>query len=242
MPDAIGIYHAYLRGYNRDVRAHKMFIVCSGGLEKACDEFCNLMIDVGDKWTAKEVAESEEAWWLRKACQRGRCRLIKRLADSFGLRVPSIQDIQSYTPAALAIPVTDTVEHDIVAAGQGVVSVFNGCCDTTRPFNGILSRMHHAEGYWLFRGGNRGGGGFGTTFGDRRVCGAFPVTQPRVDRPQSVSVPASADCLVRLSGKAQGRQERYMCFDEAYFRTLERMQWDRDNGHVELMPVVVGVP
>ena len=33
-----------------------------------------------------------------------------------------------------------------------------------------------------------------------------------------------------------------MCFDEAYFKTLERMQWDRDNGYVELIPIVVGVP
>jgi hypothetical protein len=91
LPETIGLYHAYLRGYNRDVRAHKMFIVCSGGLEKACDAFCNLLIDVGDKWTAREVAESEEAWWLRKACQRGRCRLIKSLADAFGVRVQAIQ-------------------------------------------------------------------------------------------------------------------------------------------------------
>ena len=28
VPESIGIYHAYLRGYNRDVRAHKLFIVC----------------------------------------------------------------------------------------------------------------------------------------------------------------------------------------------------------------------
>jgi hypothetical protein len=91
LPECIGIYHAYLRGYNRDVRAHKMFIVCSGGLEKACDAFCNLLIDVGEKWTAKEVADSEEVWWLRKACQRGRCRLIKGLADAFGLKIETIQ-------------------------------------------------------------------------------------------------------------------------------------------------------
>jgi hypothetical protein len=91
VPELIGVYHAYLRGYNRDVRAHKMFIACSGGLEKASDAFCNLMIDVGKKWTAKEVAESEEAWWLKKACQRSRCRLVKGLADAFGLKVPNIQ-------------------------------------------------------------------------------------------------------------------------------------------------------
>ena len=54
LPEIIGIYHAYLRGYTRDVRTHKTFLVCSGGLDKACDEFCNLIVDVGDKWTAGE--------------------------------------------------------------------------------------------------------------------------------------------------------------------------------------------
>lgn len=90
-PELVGVYHAYLRGYNRDVRAHKMFIACSGGLEKACDDFCNLHIDAGAKWTAKEVADSEEAWWLRKACHRARCRTIKGAAEAFGLRVQNIQ-------------------------------------------------------------------------------------------------------------------------------------------------------
>jgi hypothetical protein len=33
-----------------------------------------------------------------------------------------------------------------------------------------------------------------------------------------------------------------MCFDEAYFKMLEKMQWDRNNGYVELMPIVTGVP
>jgi hypothetical protein len=237
VPESIGLYHAYIRGYNRDVRAHKMFIVCSGGLEKACDEFCNLMIDVGDKWSVQEVADSEEVWWLRKACQRGRCRLIKELANAFGLRVPTIQDIQAYHKTSIAIPTTDTLEHDISAPGHDVVSVFNGCCDTTKPFNGILTRMHPAEGYWLFKGANRSGGGFGSTFGDRKICGAFPVTQPRVDRAQSVTVPWSSKCVVRGAGKP----ERYMCFDEGYFKTLEKMQWDRNNGHVELMPIIVGI-
>ena len=52
LPEVIGIYHAYVRGYTRDIRTHKTFLVCSGGLDKACDEFCNLLVDVGDKWTA----------------------------------------------------------------------------------------------------------------------------------------------------------------------------------------------
>lgn len=37
------------------------------------------------------------------------------------------------------------------------------------------------------------------------------------------------------------KASHYMCFDEAYFKTLETMQWNRDNGCVELIPIVVGL-
>ena len=60
LPDRIGIYHAYVRGFNRDARVHKMFFCCSGGLSKASDEFCNLVIDVGKHWTAHEVRREIE--------------------------------------------------------------------------------------------------------------------------------------------------------------------------------------
>jgi hypothetical protein len=241
VPETIGIYHAYLRGYNRDVRAHKLFVGCSGGLESASDMFCNLLIDVGGKWTAKEVCDSVETWWLRKASYRARCCLISGVAQAFGLSVSQIQDIQSHSPSTMAISCTDTVEHDITYnSGGKMVSVLNGCCDTTQPFNGILSRMHAGEGMWLFRGASRGGG-FGSMFGSRRVCGAFPTTQPRVDRAESMPAPASG-AVVSLQSAAAKPSERYMCFDEAYFKTLERMQWDRDNGYIELIPIVVGIP
>lgn len=53
VPDRIGIYHAYIRGFNRDVRTHRLFIVCSGGMARASDAFCNMVIDVGKNWTAQ---------------------------------------------------------------------------------------------------------------------------------------------------------------------------------------------
>lgn len=53
VPDRIGIYHAYIRGFNRDVRTHRLFIVCSGGMARASDAFCNLVIDVGKHWKAQ---------------------------------------------------------------------------------------------------------------------------------------------------------------------------------------------
>lgn len=51
LPDRIGIYHAYIRGFNRDVRNHRLFIGCSGGMNRASDAFCNMVIDVGKSWT-----------------------------------------------------------------------------------------------------------------------------------------------------------------------------------------------
>jgi hypothetical protein len=53
LPERIGIYHAYIRGFNRDVRTHKLFVVCSGGMARASDAFCNMVIDVGKSWTAQ---------------------------------------------------------------------------------------------------------------------------------------------------------------------------------------------
>lgn len=94
VPERIGIYHAYNRGFGRDVRVHRLFIGCTGGLYRASDAYSNLIIDVGRHWTASDVCESEETWFLRKASQRARCRLIKQLADCFGLKTDFIQDIQ----------------------------------------------------------------------------------------------------------------------------------------------------
>lgn len=77
-------------------------------------------------------------------------------------------------------------------------------------------------------------------FGDRLTCGAFPTSSPCVRRPQSIPV-QDTGCLVRLHSQ-RVKSTQYMCFDEAYFKTLESMQWNRDNGCVELIPIVVGMP
>jgi hypothetical protein len=265
LPERIGIYHAYIRGYNRDVRTHRLFIVCSGGCPKAADQFCNLLIDVGQEWTAGEVADSEEVWWLRRTCQRARCRLIKMLADKFGVSVPFIEDVLSHpdsmrprpgttendskngtTPAKaevvlVAVPTTDTIENDVARRDTRTVVVHNNAVDTTRITNGILCQMHPSEGVWLFRGTPRGTGVHGAMFGNTKTCGAFPTRCPIVSARHASSITtADGACVVRLE-KRENTRAQYMCFDENFLKTLERMQWNRDNGCVELIPVVVGV-
>lgn len=250
LPDAIGLYHAYIRGFNRDVRVHKLFIICSGGCPKASDEFCNLIIDLSTDCTAVEIAESEEAWWLRRTCQRARCRLIKMLADKFGVRVQCVDDVLAYTQTRdsrqdlLAVPATDTVEHDIAKRDSTSVSVHNLCVDTTRVTNGILCQMHPSEGYWLFRGAPRGAGVNGAMFGNHRICGAFPTRSPVIP---AQSARGMSNAVLVQDGREIVRQDRaavkqhHMCFDEAFFKNLEKMQWNRDNGFVELIPIVVGM-
>ena len=96
-------------------------------------------------------------------------------------------------------------------------------------------------------------------FGDYKTCGAFPTSSPMVKRPQSILVQVGSRFfivsrthslilkkkqdtppIVRLASPAS-KAAHYMCFDEAYFKTLETMQWNRDNGCVELIPIVVGL-
>lgn len=250
LPDTIGLYHAYIRGFNRDVRVHRLFIICTGGCPKASDEFCNVVIDLESDCTAAEIAESEEAWWLRRTSQRARCRLIKMLADKFGVRVQCVDDVLAYTKTReckqelLAVPTTDTVEHDIAKRDAVTVSVHNLCVDTTRVTNGILCQMHPSEGYWLFRGAPRGAGVNGAMFGSHRVCGSFPTRSPAIPAHSvrnigNAMLVQDGKEIVRLEGG--GAKQHHMCFDEAFFKNLEKMQWNRDNGFVELIPIVVGM-
>lgn len=237
VPDRIGLYHAYIKGYNRDVRTHRLFIIVSGGLYKACDEFCNLMIDVGKHWTVNDVLISEEVWWLKKACQRARCRLIKQVADKFNIKVTHIEDIQSYKLNQMVIPTTDTLEHDLCPFSNNRIAVYNSCMDTTRNMNGMLCNMHPSEGVWLFKGAHKASC-FGSMYGSHDVCGVFPINAPKVKRPESLCV-SDSSCIVRLHSASV--KEDYMCFDESYFKGLEGMQWNRDNGYEALIPIIVGL-
>jgi hypothetical protein len=81
---------------------------------------------------------------------------------------------------------------------------------------------------------------FGSMFGDHAKCGAFPTSSPRIKRVQSITV-NDTPAIVRLHSQ-QVRSAQFMCFDEAYFKTLESMQWNRDNGVIELIPIIVGMP
>lgn len=238
-PQRVGLYHAMVRGYQKDMRQHKLFIVVSGGCSKCCDMFYNLMMDVGDQWTAAETYESEEVWWLRKACQRARCMIASRLAKQFGLVIKEYIDNHSYNPTPIAIPNVDTMEHNI-SRDDGYVNVYNHCCETNTSANGVLCQMNPTEGYWLFRGNTRSSVK-STNFGTLDGIPVFPTNAPLYKPGNgSPSFVTGGDNRLVVRASERAKNTVYQCYDEHMMRELQQMGWNRDHGVVELMPIIVG--
>lgn len=251
LPVRLGVYHAFVRGFSKDVREHKLFLGVTGGCTLAAESYYNLLLDLGRDTDVEEVADAEETFWLRQASYRARCRLLALAADKFGLAVKTIADINAYDQRRMALATTDSVYNNIARLRSGHVAVFNECIDTTTSKNGIVNAMHPAEGLWVYRGVSRSSAGaahFGFGFGDQRRCGVFPSGSFAVHRaaraaapsePTTVFARAAAECVVAYGHRHVGQQ--YSWPDESYLRVLGEMGWDRNNGIVELVPIVVGV-
>jgi len=272
-PEFIGIYHGFTRGFINDIREHKLYIVCSGGLNYAAHDFYNMILDMGDKVTAAELCESEEVHWLRKASQRSRAKIIKMVADEFELEIPVELDMHEHSSEGchIASPTTETLFHDIQKTSMDIISVYNHSCNTESVDNGILCPMHPCEGIWLFRGSKinyNGYQSYGAGFGTQFVCGAFPTGSYPIARVRGavrgfyesrrdnvrvstismdihqhnlVTIPGSMFELENQDTQSLELHKEYFSFDEPFMKNLENMQWNRDNGVVELMPVIVGL-
>jgi hypothetical protein len=187
MPDRVGIYHAYVRGFNRDVRSHRLFVVVTGGCTSMSDSYFNLFVDVRNHMKVEGVANSEETWFLRNACRRSNARILLAVAQEFGLRVPTIVDTYDYNRCKMASCDTETVHYDLARAEGGGYSVLSGCIDPSACSNGVLFSMHGGEGVWIFKGPQKTssamcsyGGAFGGDAGGGGGFVAFPVCSERV--------------------------------------------------------------
>ena len=249
LPHSIGLYQAFCRGYQKDVRVHKLFIGVNGGLNRCSDEFYNLILDVGNEFNCQEVAFSEEAWWLRKACQRARARVALTCAEHFGLKITTTRDLFSFNQDQIGVPIVDTVEFDIKEGPDETVEFYSACTDTTAVQNGIITKMHESEGLWVFRGSAKSSAkatSFGAIFGSKNACGIFPTRSPYYKRTQgSTSYVNGVDTelIVRHASQPRPKPDGYVfqCFDERFFGNLSSMQWDRNCGVIELIPIVVGI-
>lgn len=249
LPHSIGLYQAFCRGYQKDNRVHKLFIGINGGLNRCSDEFYNLLLDVGNEFNCKDVSFSEEVWWLRKACQRARSRVGLMVAEHFGLNIATTKDLFAFNQDTIGVPVADTVEFDIKEGQDDMVEFYSGCVDTTGIQNGILSKMHDSEGIWVFKGSAKSSAkitSFGALFGSKVNCGVFPTRSPYYKRNQGSPCHVNgldSDLVVRYASQPRTKPDGFVfqCFDERFFANLTNMQWDRNCGVIEMVPIVVGV-
>ena len=254
-PSTIGIYHAFVRRFNHP-REHRLFIVVTGGCKTACDQFMNINADLAThtNTTASEVCDSDEVWWLRKLNSRMRARLLYKTANAFKLNIPVMNDIHSFDPSQLmAVVNIETCTHDIAGMRNGDIAVYNECVDTTVPRNGFMCEMNPSEGFHLYKGpysANNGSQDYGVVFGNQSHCGVFPTSAPRIStiepkigndaRPVVTDFKNDGIFCYANPGLVD-KHTNYTKFDESFHRNLELMGWQRDNGIVEMMPIVVGV-
>jgi hypothetical protein len=204
---------------------------------------------VGNEFNCQEVAFSEEAWWLRKACQRARGRVALMCAEHFGLNITTTRDLFSFTQDKIGVSIVDTVEFDIKEGPDSTVEFYSACADTTAIQNGIITKMHESEGLWVFRGSAKSSAkatSFGALFGSKNVCGVFPTRSPYYKRTQGSTSYVNgldSELVVRHTSQPRTKADGYVfqCFDERFFGNLNSMQWDRNCGVIELVPIVVGV-
>jgi hypothetical protein len=109
--------------------------------------------------------------------------------------------------------------------------------------------MHESEGMWVFRGNAKSSAkatSFGTLFGSKSTCGIFPTRAPYYKRnhgsPSNLNG-LDSELIVRHTSTPRLKADGYVfqCFDEQFFGNLTQMQWDRNCGVIELVPIVVGM-
>ena len=187
---------------------------------------------------------------MRKAAQRARARVAYLTAQHFGLQIPSTVDLCSYDGVQIGVPVVDTIEFNIQPGENDMVEFYSACCDTTAVQNGIIVRMQPSEGFWIFRGAQKSSAkltNFGAMFGSKAVCGVFPTRAAFYKKLQgspSFVHGLDTEIIVRQASAPRVKVDGYVfqCFDEQFLGNLLRMQWDRNSGVIELVPVVVGLP
>ena len=153
VPAKAGLYHAFTRTNANATREHKVYIIVSGCLTHAAEEWYNLWLDSGNHATCGDLLECEELEWLRTATHRNHNRIAADLSGLFGVRLRIVLDTENpVSNTLMAIPTTSTYMNDIRAAAlPHEMMLSESACFTDASDNGIVVDMFSAEGFWMFQ-------------------------------------------------------------------------------------------
>ena len=198
--------------------------------------------------------------------QRNNARVLLMVAKELGLCIPTKHDQNAYElEREIAVCTTETMIHSIANGEAGTIMVHNQCCDTRSCNNGILCAQHASDGIRIFKGPvatNQMGCPYGRNFGHSSTTGpsSFPVCTAEMQdsylnscKHVTSSVPRSMTTIttkqspvvsrINYKGEVTHTPEsvKYACIDEAYIKMLTTLQWNRDDGIIELIPIAVVV-
>lgn len=247
LPGKLGLYHSFGRTLNKDSREHKLYIVVSGCLTKACEEFQNLFYDCKETETCKRVVDSEETHWLRSATHRNHNRIAYDLANFMDLTVKHVVDVHDpREDIYMALPICYSYQSDICIDNKTQqVRVVQGGTFLHRTDSAVILDMFGTEGFWLFCGPKdlSSGAEFGTQFSYNPKAPCFPTTTvtynqryPVKNRRVTVYVaPTLNDDSMVISARPG---THYAFPDEQAFACFGKLGFNRNDGTVHLMPLL----
>lgn len=252
VPDKMGIYHTFSRSYANDQREHRLFIVVSGYLPQAAEQLHNLWLDCGDHISCHDFVASEEVDWLRRATLRSLNRVAAQIADRFKLNIHTVIDTEDPDRRRMALPSLVTRHHDIDC--KHVLRIVNNACLTDKMDSGVIFDLFSAEGMWVFLGPRNTNeyGVFGSMLAHRAEAQAFPTRTVRYNstftannKNTRVRVRADLNSEVVIHDSLQNALcngqvlvNDFMIPDERFYRVTESLGHNRNDGILNLMPII----
>ena len=248
----VSLYHTFTRSTSKDERKHKVFLVVSGCLSEAAEEFHNLWLDSRDHITCEDLLRCEELNWLRSTTHRNHNRVASEVSTLFGLPMRHVVDGDDPTLCALMIfPTTSTYKTDLRQAEDSSrqhVRYVDGGCFADISNNCILFEMFGSEGFWLFQGPRdfSDNYAYGSVFASTNEVPCMPSSTVRY---HSLHVPTNPHNTVMISPRARaagedaaapgsGPSTPYLFPDERFFNGIQELGFNRNDGTLNLMPLV----
>ena len=231
VPEHVGIYHAYSQNERKTGRKHCLYIIVSGFLPEASEEFYNLWLDARNSISTEQLCDSAELHWLRDATLRNHNRIASQLAAAMNLPCKNVYDFcDPRQSCKMLIPTTLTAHYDIRKMKNKNVGVVSKGCFIDFSKNGVLFDTNQFDGFTLFCGNkdNAAGNKYGLPL-DSNSCYGFPTKN--VEYFQHCPVPQSAKTVVVNNRK-------FLFPDERFYDVLQKLGFDRNNDALNLMPLV----
>jgi len=250
----VGLYHTFTRSSSKDERKHKVFLLVSGCLSEAAEEFHNLWLDARDHIRCEELLRCEELNWLRSTTHRNHNRVASEVSALFGLPMRHVADADDPTlQSRMLFPTTTTYKTDMRMSDDSAhqhIRYVDGGCFSDLSNNGVLFEMFGSEGFWLFQGPRdySDNYAYGSIFASTDEVACMPTATVRY---HSLHLPTNPHNTVAICARGPSPLEpleplepeaaaasSFLFPDEQFFNVIQELGFNRNDGTLNLMPLV----